>query len=231
MCRRYYPSCMFKDRSDAGRQLAEKLAKYRGQNAVVLALPRGGVVIGREIAQTLGLPLDIAVVRKIGHPLSPEYAIGAVDDTGRTILNDAETASVPAQWLAGGVEREKKEGEGRIRAYGGGRKPIPISGKTALVVDDGIATGLSIRLVVRSLRTQHTAGCGGTCRRPARIVVAVPTASAEALESLRKEADEVITLEPPEEFLGAVGAHYIEFEQVEDAEVKELLSARIPKNA
>ena len=208
---------MFRDRNDAGRQLAEKLAKYRGQNAVVLALPRGGVVIGREIAQTLGLPLDIAVVRKIGHPLSPEYAIGAVDDSGAIILNDAETESVSQAWLADEIEREKKEAERRVKAYRGGRKPIPISGKTALIVDDGIATGLSMRLVVRSLRAQN----------PARIVVAVPVASAEAVESLRKEADEVITLEPPEEFLGAVGAHYIEFEQVEDAEVIRLLSEGI----
>ena len=208
---------MFRDRNDAGRQLAEKLAKYRGQNAVVLALPRGGVVTGREIAQALGLPLDIAVVRKIGHPLSPEYAIGAVDDSGAIILNDAETESVSQAWLADEIEREKKEAERRVKAYRGGRKPIPILGKTALIVDDGIATGLSMRLVVRSLRAQN----------PARIVVAVPVASAEAVESLRKEADEVITLEPPEEFLGAVGAHYIEFEQVEDAEVIRLLSEGI----
>ncbi|MDP3965360.1 MAG: phosphoribosyltransferase family protein, partial [bacterium] len=108
-----------------------------------------------------------------------------------------------------------------VKEYRGDRRPIPISGKTALVIDDGIATGLTVRLVVRSLRAQN----------PARIVVAVPVASAEAVESLRKEADKVITLEPPEEFLGAVGAHYIEFEQVDDAEVKELLSARIPKSA
>ena len=208
---------MFKDRNDAGWKLAEKLEQYRGQNAAVLALPRGGVVTGREIAQALGLPLDIAVVRKIGHPLSPEYAIGAVDDAGVTLLNEAETESVSQAWLAGEIEREKKEAERRIKAYRGGRKPIPISGKTALVVDDGIATGLSMRLVVRSLRVQN----------PARVVVAVPVASAEAVESLRKEADEVITLEPPEEFLGAVGAHYIEFEQVEDAEVIRLLSEGI----
>ena len=208
---------MFRDRNDAGRQLAEKLAKYRGQNAAVLALPRGGVVTGREIAQALGLPLDIAVVRKIGHPLSPEYAIGAVDDTGAIILNDAETESVSQAWLSDEIEREKKEAVRRVKAYRGDRPPVTISGKIALIVDDGIATGLTMRLVVRSLRAQN----------PARIVVAVPVASAEAVESLRKEADEVITLEPPEEFLGAVGAHYIEFEQVEDAEVIRLLSEGI----
>ena len=208
---------MFKNRVDAGRQLAEKLAKYRGQDAVVLALPRGGVVIGREIARALELPLDIAVARKIGHPLSPEYAIGAVDDTGAIILNDAETESVSQAWLSDEIEREKEEAVRRVKAYRGDRPPVTISGKIALIVDDGIATGLTMRLVVRSLRAQN----------PARIVVAVPVASAEAVESLRKEADEVITLEPPEEFLGAVGAHYIEFEQVEDAEVIRLLSEGI----
>ena len=205
---------MFRDRNDAGRQLAEKLAKYRGQDAVVLALPRGGVVTGCEIAQTLGLPLDIAVVRKIGHPLSPEYAIGAVDDTGAIILNDAETESVSQAWLSDEIEREKKEAVRRVKAYRGDRPPVTISGRIALIVDDGIATGLTVRLAVRSLRAQN----------PARIVVAVPVVSAEAVESLRKEADEIITLEPPEEFLGAVGSHYLEFAQVGDAEVKKLLS-------
>src|SRR3989344_634612 len=205
---------MFRDRNDAGRQLAEKLAKYRGQDAVVLALPRGGVVTGREIAQALGLPLDIAVVRKIGHPLSPEYAIGAVDDTGAIFLNDAETESVSQAWLSVVIEKEKEEGVRRAKTYSGDRKTIPISCKVALIVDGGVATGLTVRLAVRSLRAQN----------PARIVVAVPVASAEAVESLRKEAGQIIALEPPEEFLGAVGSHYLEFAQVEDAEVKKLLS-------
>jgi len=120
---------MFKNRVDAGRQLAEKLAKYRGQDAVVLALPRGGVVIGREIARALELPLDIAVARKIGHPLSPEYAIGAVDDTGAIILNDAETESVSQAWLSDEIEREKEEAVRRVKAYRGDRPPVTISGK------------------------------------------------------------------------------------------------------
>ncbi|MEK7106598.1 MAG: phosphoribosyltransferase family protein [Patescibacteria group bacterium] len=207
---------MFRDREDAGRQLAEKLAKYRGQDAVVLALPRGGVVTGCEIAKMLGLSLDIVVVRKIGHPLSPEYAIGAVDDKGMTILNDAATASIDQKWLRREIERQENEALRRVRVYRGGRKPIAISGKTALIVDDGIATGLTIRLAARAVRAQH----------PARVVIAAPVASAEAVENLLKEADEVVVLEPPEEFLGAVGSHYIEFEQVEDAEVKELLAGK-----
>lgn len=205
---------MFKDRVDAGKRLAEKLAKYRGRDAVVLALPRGGVVTGREIAQALGFPLDIVVVRKIGHPLSPEYAIGAVDDAGTAIFNDSEAASVNQQWLAGETEREMQEAQRRVAAYRGKRKPVSVSGKTALVVDDGIATGLSMRLAVRAVKARH----------PAHIVVAVPVASAEAINSLQKEAVEIVVLEPPEEFLGAVGSHYREFAQVEDSEVKELLA-------
>jgi len=204
---------MFKDRNDAGRQLAEKLAQYRGQDAVVLALPRGGVVVGREIAKTLGLPLDIVVTRKIGHPNNPEYAIGAVDNMGATILNDAEAATVNQAWLADEIKREIQEAMRRVKEYRGNRKPIVISGKTALIVDDGIATGLTMRLAVRSVMAQN----------PARTVVAVPVAPVETINDLRREADEVIVLEPPEKFLGAVGAHYIEFEQVGDDTVIRLL--------
>ena len=204
---------MFKDRNDAGRQLAEKLAQYRGQDAVVLALPRGGVVVGREIAKTLGLPLDIVVTRKIGHPNNPEYAIGAVDNMGATILNDAEAATVNQAWLADEIKREIQEAMRRVKEYRGNRKPIVISGKTALIVDDGIATGLTMRLAVRSVMAQN----------PARTVVAVPVAPVETINDLRREADEVIVLEPPERFLGAVGAHYIEFEQVGDDTVIRLL--------
>lgn len=205
---------MFKDREDAGRQLAEKLAKYRGGAAVVLALPRGGAVVGREIAKALGHPIDIIVARKIGHPLSPEYAIGAVDDTGAVILNSAESEAVNQVWLADEIRRETREALRRVKAYRGNREPVAISGKTAIIVDDGIATGLAMRLAVKAVRAQG----------PARIVVAVPVASVEAVLNLRKEADEVITLVPPEEFLGAVGSHYIEFAQVEDSAVKELLA-------
>jgi len=204
---------MFKDRNDAGRQLAEKLAQYRGQDAVVLALPRGGVVVGREIAKTLGLPLDIVVTRKIGHPNNPEYAIGAVDSMGAVMLNDAEAATVNQAWLADEIKREIQEAMRRVKEYRGNRKPIVISGKTALIVDDGIATGLTMRLAVRSVMAQN----------PARTVVAVPVAPVETINDLRREADEVIVLEPPEKFLGAVGAHYIEFEQVGDDTVIRLL--------
>ena len=205
---------MLRDRKEAGQKLAEKLRKYAESNAVVLALPRGGIVIGFEIARALRLPLDIIAVRKIGHPSSPEYAIGAVDEVGTTVLNEAEAEAVDRAWLKEETRRQKKEAKRRSSVYRGGKKPIPLTGKTAIIVDDGIATGLTIRLAVRSVRAQG----------PERIIVAVPVAPAESLRSLKNEgADELVILEPPEEFLGAVGAHYIRFEQIDDDEVIRLL--------
>ena len=202
---------MFKDRSDAGRQLAEKLALYRGKEAVVLALPRGGVVTGFEIARVLSLPLDIVAVRKVGAPDNPEYAIGAVGANGTVILNDAEAATIDKTWLAGEIAAQKKEAQRRSRVYRAGKKSLDITGKTAIIVDDGIATGLTMRIAVRSAKAE-------------KVVVAVPVAPPEAVHALSEEgADEVIVLEPPEEFLGAVGAHYIRFEQVEDDEVIRLM--------
>lgn len=204
---------MFKDRKDAGRQLAEKLSAYRGQNAVVLALPRGGVVPAYEIAKFLGLPLDIIVVRKVGYPGNPEYALCAVDEKGTRLCSDA-SADIDQTWLAEETERQQREAKRRIAAYRGDREPQRITGKTAIIVDDGIATGLSMRLAVRSVRAQGAK----------RVVIAVPVAPPEAVRDLRKEgADDIIVLEPPESFLGAVGAHYIRFEQVEDSEVIRLL--------
>ena len=201
---------MFRDRSDAGRQLAEKLVSYRGKNAVVLALPRGGVVTGFEIARALSLPLDIIAVRKVGAPDNPEYAIGAVGADGTTIVNDAETAAIDRTWLAGEIAAQQKEAHRRGSVYRAGRKPVGIAGKTVIIVDDGIATGLTMRVAVRSAKAE----------KAEKVVVAVPVAPPEAVRTLREEgADEVIILEPPDEFLGAVGAHYLRFEQVEGDEV------------
>ena len=207
---------MFADRKEAGRRLARKIEAYRGTNALVLALPRGGVVVGFEVARALGLLLDILAPRKIGHPFHPEYAIGAVDEHGTKILNEAEAAAVDQAWLLGETERQKAEAERRIRAYRGERKAAEIGGKTVIIVDDGIATGLTMRLAVRSVKA----------RKPERIVVAVPVAPPESPRALTDEgADEVVVLEPPGEFMGAVGAHYARFEQVEDAEVVRLMRA------
>lgn len=204
---------MFTDRKEAGKQLAQKLELYRGKDAIVLALPRGGVVPAYEIARALSLPLDIVAVRKIGHPLSPEYAIGAVDESGNTILNETETTTIDNTWLKEETAREKIEAKRRSFVYRGGRKPQRLRGRTVIIVDDGVATGLTMRLAVCVVKKQ----------KPEKIVVAVPVAPLESLQSLKKEGAEVIVLELPERFMGAVGAHYMQFEQVEDRVVIESL--------
>lgn len=205
---------MFRDRREAGVRLAEALAKYRDEDAVILALPRGGVVVGYEVAAALSAPLDILAVRKVGHPASPEFAIGAVDERGTTLLSEG-FSEADEQWVAREVAKETKEAQRRARLYRGNLPPRSLKGKTVLLVDDGIATGLTMRLAARVAREQ----------KPKRMVIAVPVASEEAVRDLEKEADEVIVLEPPAEFLGAVGAHYDVFEQVSDAEVIRLLKS------
>jgi len=207
---------MFQNREDAGRQLAERLEQYRGTNAIVLALPRGGMVVGHEVARILGLPLDIVVTRKIGHPANPEFAICAVDEKGTLLCNEAERASVSKEWLTKEVERQRREAERRVRTYRGKKGPIEIRGKTVLIVDDGIATGLTMRLAAKAVRAEM----------PERIVVAVPVAPGDIVPELKREVDDLIILLPPEEFAGAVGAHYHAFEQVEDDAVIRLLQSR-----
>jgi len=211
---------MFADRKEAGQKLAEKLLRYRGKDAVVLALPRGGVVVGYEIAKALKLPLDIMVTRKIGHPNNPEYAIGAVDENGALLLNEAECRLIEKEWLKNEVEKQKNEASRRIRVYRGGREPSEIKGKTAIITDDGIATGLSMRLAIKVVKEG----------KPERIIVAVPVAPYEITNELKNNVDELIVLLPPKEFGGAVGAHYKSFEQVPDAEVVRLLEASAAEN-
>lgn len=172
---------MFKDRKEAGKRLADKLAQYRGQDAVVLALPRGGVVVGYEVASALHLPLDIVVARKVGHPTDPEYAICAVDEKG-TLLCNKEAGAVHQPWLKKEIERQRKEALRRIGAYRGERKPEAITGKIAILVDDGIATGLTMRLAVMAVRRQN----------PGTLVIAVPVAPGSAIVEFRKEADDLV---------------------------------------
>lgn len=200
---------MFLDRAEAGKQLAKKLALHSRKDVVVLALPRGGLVLSAQIAKSLKAPLDIIAVRKIGHPLHPEYAIGAIDEYGTQILNEAETAKLDQRWLAEESRRQQIEAQRRSLLYRGGKSPVSLTGKTVILVDDGIATGFTMRLAVLSARAQ----------KPKKIIVAVPVAPPEAVEVLVREGAEVLVLEPPEHFLGAVGAHYVHFAQVGDEEV------------
>ncbi|MBE0475957.1 MAG: phosphoribosyltransferase [Coriobacteriia bacterium] len=203
---------MFRDRLEAGRRLAEKLAGYRGMpDAVVLGIPRGGVVLAAEVAGALAAPLDVLVVRKVGHPLNPEFAAGAVDPDGGLLVNPF--ARVSEEEVRRIAERERAEIERRLAAYRAGRPPLELRGKTAILVDDGIATGLTALKAAGYARDQ---GAG-------RVVVAAAVMSREAREALAEVADEVVAVDVPEPF-GAVGQFYREFPQVSDAEVVDILA-------
>jgi predicted phosphoribosyltransferase len=203
----------FIDRVDAGKQLAAKLGKYRGR-AVVYALPRGGVVVGAEIAKELEVPLDLILVRKIGHPVNPEYAIGAVAEGGEPVYNKAERQAVDEDWLRAVLREEKAENERRRQQYFPDDYKTPnIRDKVAILTDDGIATGLTMEAAVEAL----------VAHRPKKIVVAVPVAPADSVDHLKTITDEVIVLDNTNNFRGAVGAHYQNFPQVDDGEVIEIL--------
>ena len=207
---------VFDNRVEAGRALARSLSTYRGApDAIVLALPRGGVPVGFEVAQALGLPLDVLVVRKLGLPGQPELAMGAIATGGALVLNPEVLRFADGREAA--LEqvrrREQLELERRERQYRGGRAPLQVAGRTGILVDDGLATGATMEVAVRALR-----GLGAT-----RIVVAVPVASAEACDRIAEVADEVVCLETPV-FFSAVGQWYRDFGQTSDAEVSELLA-------
>lgn len=202
---------MFRDRRDAGKQLARHLAGYKDQPIVVYALPRGGVVLGFEIARSLNAPLDLIVVRKIGHPRQPEYAIGAVAEDGYVVWGD-DAANVNPVWLEHAVEAEQGEAQRRRAIFLQGRPPVSVTDRTAIIVDDGLATGLTMRAAIHEVRK----------RAPRKIVVAVPVAGLETAERIRGEVDELMVLDSPEWFT-AVGAFYERFDQLTDEEVTALL--------
>jgi len=207
---------MFKDRRDAGRQLAELLKAQRGVAGVVLGLPRGGVPVAFEIAAALQLPLDVLVVRKLGAPGQPELAMGAI--AGAVQVMNPEVYRYFEQddkIVAAIVHREQRELARREAAYRGERPPLALTGKVAILVDDGAATGASMRVAVKAARA-----LGAT-----RVIVALPVCSIEAEEMLRAEADEVVCVLSPRDFY-AVGQWYRSFEQTSDEEVRKLLAAR-----
>lgn len=203
---------MFQDRDDAGQQLAKAVAEAMPDNPVVLALPRGGVPLAAAVAGALGAPLDLVLVRKIGMPGHEELAAGAIVDgsTPVTLFNTAilRAAGLSEADFAGRIEALKQEIEARRARYLPGRAPVPVAGRTAIIVDDGIATGATVRVAIRALRAQA----------PAAVWVAVPVAPADMVPQLEAETDRLICLETPQEFW-AVGAHYRTFGQVEDAAV------------
>lgn len=203
----------FRDRVDAGQRLARALEEYQGQDVVVYALPRGGVILGAEVAKALKAPLDLLITRKIGHPLSPEYAICAISEAGGMICNEKERAQVDPQWFEAAVARERQEAIQRRDRYLQGRQPFPVEGKIAIIVDDGIATGLTMRAAIDEVKRRH----------PGQVVVAIPVIPKDTAVVLRQETDRLIALDIPEIFHGAVGAYYEDFRPIEDEEVIRLL--------
>ncbi|HXE26219.1 MAG TPA: phosphoribosyltransferase family protein [Roseiarcus sp.] len=207
---------MFHDRADAGRRLAARLARYKGQDAVVFALPRGGVPVAEPVAAMLRAPLDLVLARKIGVPRQPELAMGAVADGGSPVVvrNEdviAMTGVDEAEFDAV-CQRELAEIERRRRSFLGTRVPSEVEGRVAIVVDDGVATGATTRAALRAVRA----------RRPRTLVLAVPVAPPDALELLTSEADEIICLEVHADF-GAIGYFYADFHQLDDREVIAIL--------
>jgi putative phosphoribosyl transferase len=207
---------IFEDRVDAGCALARALVSFDGaRDAIVIGLPRGGVPVAAEIARSLGLPLDVLVVRKLGLPWQPELAMGAIASGGAMVLNDdvMRHASFGEEVLGQVKRRELAELERRERVFRGTRPPLDVSGRTVIVVDDGLATGATMEAAVRAL------GILGA----ARVVVAVPVASVEARERITALVDEIHVLETPRYF-SAVGQWYRDFDQTSDTEVSELLA-------
>lgn len=201
---------MISDRTEAGYLLATKLRKFMGEDGVVLAIPRGGVPVAYPIASDLGFPLELALIKKIGHPRNKEYAIGAAS-MNDYVLSSTETVD-PAY-----IKEELQLIRGRLREmqqkFLGDREPIDLKGKTVIVVDDGIATGHTLMASIKLIRKSD----------PARIIVAVPVAAEQAIENLKPAVDEVVSLLTPTQF-GAVGAFYRDFSEVSDEEVKRYLN-------
>lgn len=209
---------IFEDRHEAGRLLAERLRFLKGKkDLIVLAIPRGGVVVGSEIARSLDVPLDVYITRKIGAPYNPELAIGAIASDG-TLLLDRSLASrlgVSEEYIQAQTTREKEEIERRLAQYRGGHPPLELKGKRVILVDDGIATGATIEATINALRKSE----------PEELILAVPVAPQETVERLKKRVDRLVCLHAPEVFW-AVGAFYARFDQTSDEEVISLLKGQ-----
>ena len=207
----------FQDRADAGRQLARALAGYKGQQPVVLALPRGGVSVAAEVATALDAPLDVILVRKIGVPFQPELAMGAVVDGDEPLVvrNEAviRHAGIGEAAFQAVCDSELAEIERRRQRYLGGRERIEVAGRNAIVIDDGIATGATMRAALRATRL----------RKPKKLILAVPVAPTDGLAAMRREADEIVCIEAHAD-LGAIGYYYSDFRAVPDEAVIALLA-------
>ncbi|MFH1620638.1 MAG: phosphoribosyltransferase family protein [Patescibacteria group bacterium] len=204
---------IFENRKEAGRELAKALMDYADRSDVFLyALPRGGVTVAKEVAEELKLPLDVIITRKIGAPYNEEYAIGALAETGETVWNEAERMATDKKALDKIVRHETGEASRRVKVYRQGRELPSFEDKTVIIVDDGIATGLTMLAGIEVARHM----------KASKIVVAVPHGAKESIDAIRRQGIEVVALEEPE-WYDAVGAFYKDFPQVTDQEVLEML--------
>lgn len=212
---------MFQDRRDAGRQLGARLSSYRSTKPVVLALPRGGVPVAEEVALALDAPLDVLVARKVGAPGNPELAIGAVAGN-ITHLDERSIGqlAIPRQFINRAVAAEQEEVRHREARFHQGREPLAVTGRTVVLVDDGLATGATATAAIAALRAQQ----------PTAVVLAVPIAAQDTVERMRAVADGVVCLETPVAFF-AVGQGYQDFRQVTDEEVRIILARSGPPTA
>ena len=205
---------LFRNRTEAGRKLAAALTEFKDKDLIILAIPRGGVVVACEVAKALGAPLDIVVTRKIEAPGEPEYALGAVTQEGDVIMDRqaAESLGATEEYLDSQVKKKREEVNERMKRFRGDAPYPDLEGKVVIIVDDGIATGSSVGAAVMSVKK----------RKPKEIVVAVPVAPKDAVETLTVDGNRVVCLETPGPFL-AIGEFYGTFDQVEDEEVKSIL--------
>jgi len=204
---------MFFDRYQAGEQLASRLEHYRGSHTVIYAIPRGGVLVALPIAQALHAPMDIVITRKIGHPYNPEFAVSAITEHGDLVRNDMGDCGLDESWLEAQRFTQQTEAHRRRNAYKGNAASLCATDKVAILVDDGIATGLSIKAAITTIKKQ----------RPSKLVLAVPVGPHETITELAQLVDEVVVLKDESRFHGAVGAYYTSFPEVSDADVVEAL--------
>ena len=211
---RIFRSSPFEDRRDAGRKLAAKLSRFRGGGCVVFGLPRGGVPVGYEISRSLGAPLDVFVSRKLGAPGQPEFGIGAVAAGGMRILNTdvIRRLGIPDEYVERITAQEIAEVNRRLRFFRGGRPEVEVGGRTAILVDDGLATGVTARAAVEAMKL----------RKPGRLILAAPVCAAQTAELFVSKVDELLCLASPSD-LGAIGLWYRNFDQITDEEVVQLL--------
>lgn len=206
---------LFKNREEGGKLLAEKLSKYKGaKDCIVIGLPRGGVVTAHELAKKLELPLDVVCPRKIGAPMNPEYAVGAITETGEGIFDEhaLNLLKVSKEYLNKEVQEQKEIAQRRLKAFRGHRPPRQLKGKKVILVDDGIATGATVKAAIRTIRSEGAQS----------IILAIPVAAPDSYNQIKKMVDDSYVLSLPREFQ-AVGQFYLEFGQTSDEEVVDIM--------